>query len=200
MKKAICQGQPKCCDLCRRNGAMRPEVAEDLLRRAGGEPLVSFPGVKEKWSARCLNGECRREIEPWFESIKYAGTGACVYCGGYGIRAGDEALVYLMWHEGHAAGKVGIAKLGSRRTALHQGKGWILDTRVWMLGAQARAVERHVLDLWSSLALPYGVSPANMPYAGFTETVSLDARPLDEIRRDLACALTAEGIPTLRIS
>lgn len=194
VQKAIRQGQPKCCDLCRRNGAIRPQVAEALLRRAGGEPLVPFPGVKAKWPSRCLNTACRREIAPWFESIKYAGTGACVFCGGYGIRSDDHALVYLMQHEGHAAAKTGIAKDGSRRMILHESQGWIEVTRVPMLGAQARAVERHVLTVWSSLGLPYGVSPANMPYAGFTETVSLEARPLDEVRRDLAQALAAEGI------
>ncbi|MGW1911912.1 hypothetical protein ACWCQS_14565 [Streptomyces sp. NPDC002076] len=195
VKKAITQGQPKCCDRCRRNGPIRPEVAEDLLRRAGGEPLMPFPGVRKKWPARCLNAECRRDIAPWFDSIKNAGTGACCYCGGYGIRADDKALVYLILHDRYAAGKIGIAKFGSRRMALHQGKGWVLDRQVTMLGAQARAVEGRVLQLWSSLALPYGVSPANMPYAGFTETVSLEARPLEQLRGDLADALFAEGIP-----
>lgn len=123
-QKAIRQGQPKCCDLCRRSGAIRPQVAEDLLRRASGEPLVPFPGVKAKWPSRCLNTACRREIAPWFESIKYAGTGACVFCGGYGIRSNDQAQVYLMQHEGHAAAKIGNAKDGSRRIILHQTQLW----------------------------------------------------------------------------
>lgn len=64
VKKAIKQGQPKCCDLCRRNGPIRPEQAEDMLRLAGGEPLVPFPGVKTRWLSRCLNPDCRREIKP----------------------------------------------------------------------------------------------------------------------------------------
>lgn len=195
VKKAIREGQPKCCDRCRRNGPMRPEVAEDLLRRAGGEPLVDFPGVKARWSARCLEPQCRRVIRPWFESIKYAGTGACKFCGGYGIKANDGAVVYLMAHTGYSAVKIGIAKDGSRRVALHAGKGWVLHSQVAMLGAQARAVESHVLSAWSALSLPYGMSPENMPYAGFTETVSLESRSLAEAQQDLRRALAAEGPP-----
>ena len=120
VKKALKQGQPKCCDLCRRNGPIRPEQAEDMLRLAGGEPLVPFPGVKARWRARCLNEWCRQTIEPWFDSIKHAGTGACWHCSGYGIKADDDALVYLMTHEPYQAAKIGIAKVGSRRIALHE--------------------------------------------------------------------------------
>ncbi|MGV9596111.1 hypothetical protein ACWDR1_05525 [Streptosporangium sandarakinum] len=193
VKKAIKQGQPKCCDLCRRNGPIRPEQAEDLLRLAGAEPLVPFPGVKAKWPSRCLNLECRKPIEPTFDSIKHAGTGACVYCGDYGIKADDEALVYLMTHQRLNATKIGIAKVSSRRIALHEGTGWVLVTSVQMRGNQARFVEQQVLRLWSRLGLPYGVRPADMPHAGYTETVSLAARSLAEIEQDLSQAI--DSIP-----
>jgi hypothetical protein len=192
VKKAIRQRQPRCCDQCRRNGPIRPEQAEDLLRLAGGEPLVPYPGVKAPWSARCLNEHCRRPIQPSFDSIKHAGTGACKYCGGYGIKPDDRALVYLMTHQSHGAAKIGIAKEASRRIALHESTGWQLISTVSMSGAEARAVESHVLKLWSSLALPFGVAPAAMPYAGYTETVSLAARSLVEIQEDLAAAAAAE--------
>lgn len=185
VKKAIKQNQPKCCDLCRRNGPIRPQQAEDMLRLAGGEPLVSFPGVRAKWLSRCLNPDCRREIEPTYNSIKHAGTGACVYCGGYGIKADDDALVYLMLHQELNAAKVGIAKVGSRRIELHRSTGWRLIASVSMKGARARFVEGQVLKLWSSLALPYGVRAEDMPYAGYTETVSLAARSIHAVEGDL---------------
>ena len=192
VKKAIRQGQPKCCDLCRRNGPIRPEQAEDLLRLAGGEPLVPFPGVKVPWRALCLNEWCQQTIEPLFDSIKHAGTGACRHCGGYGIRANDDAVVYLMKHEQYDAAKIGIAKVGSRRVALHKSAGWLLVAEVPMPGYAARLVERRILATWSALKLPYGVRPSVMPYAGYTETVSLGARSLMQVKQDLKDAVAAE--------
>ncbi|SET81696.1 hypothetical protein SAMN05421811_104249 [Nonomuraea wenchangensis] len=189
VRKAIKQGQPKCCDTCRRNGPIGPEQAVDLLRLAGAEPLVPYSKVKTPWRARCLNENCRAEIKPTLDNIKHAGTGACLNCGAFGIKADDDALVYLMVHPTLAAAKIGIAKVGSRRIALHESTGWTLLTTIFMSGRQARAVERHVLSNWSALGLPYGVHPSAMPYAGYTETVSLDARRLDDVREDFDQAL-----------
>jgi hypothetical protein len=62
-----------------------------------------------------------------------------------------------------------------------------------MSGYVARSVERRILDCWSAQRLPYGVRPSVMPYAGYTETVSLDARPLPQIEQDLAHAIVAEA-------
>ena len=189
VRKAIKQGQPKCCDLCRRNGPIRAEQAMDLLRLAGAEPLVPYPGVKRPWHARCLNEDCRQEIWPSLDSIKHAGTGACLYCGAFGIKPDDDAMVYLMVHPALNAAKIGIAKVGSRRIALHESTGWQTHTTVFMSGRQARSVERRVLSPWSSLGLPYGVQPSAMPYAGYTETVSLSARALEEIKDDVSRAI-----------
>ncbi|MGV9310342.1 hypothetical protein ACWDLG_43845 [Nonomuraea sp. NPDC003727] len=94
-----------------------------------------------------------------------------------------------MLHQQLDAAKIGIAKVGSRRIELHRSTGWTLGTSVSMKGARARFVEGQVLKLWSSLALPYGVRPEDMPYAGYTETVSLAARSLQEVERDLQQAL-----------
>lgn len=188
VKKALKQQQPKCCDWCRRNGPIRPEVAEDLLRRAGAEAIAPFPGIKEEWLARCLNEHCRKLITPSLDSIKHAGTGACWHCGGYGIRADDEALVYLMAHSQYDAAKIGICKVGSKRIAHHESVGWTLVSSIHMPGYEARDVEQRVLDEWKRLNLPYGVQASRMPYAGYTETVSLGARSLDEVQADIAQA------------
>ncbi|MER7362644.1 hypothetical protein [Nonomuraea wenchangensis] len=94
-----------------------------------------------------------------------------------------------MVHPTLAAAKIGIAKVGSRRIALHESTGWTLLTTIFTSGRQARAVERHVLSNWSALGLPYGVHPSAMPYAGYTETVSLDARRLDDVREDFDQAI-----------
>lgn len=193
VRKALKQGQGKSCDLCRRNGAIRPEDAEDMLRTAGAEPLEPFPGVKRPWRSRCLNERCRREVSPAFDSIKHAKTGACKYCGGYGIQADDDALVYLMVHLFLNAAKIGIAKASSDRIEAHESTGWQTVTTVEMLGHQARAVEAAVLDRWQKeLALPYGVTAADMPFAGHTETVSLVDRSIDEVKGDLTRAVEVE--------
>ncbi|WP_351237692.1 hypothetical protein [Streptomyces sp. NPDC002133] len=197
IRKAIRQGQPKCCDVCRRNGPVTAAAAEDLLRRAGAEPLAAFPGIKKPWRARCLN--CHRDITPSLDSIKHAGTGACRYCGGYGISADDNALVYLTTHQNLGAAKIGIAKVGSRRLLQHRAHGWTVVTTVKLPGRHARAVEHAVLTAWKDLALPYGVRPADMPQSGFTETVSLEDYTLDQVQRDLAQALASvPKVPTAR--
>ncbi|MFD4957030.1 hypothetical protein [Streptomyces sp. NPDC058451] len=193
VRKALKQGHGKGCDLCRRNGAIRPEDAEDMLRAAGAEPLEPFPGVKKPWRSRCLNDQCRREVSPAFDSIKHAKTGACKYCGGYGIRANDDALVYLIVHPILNAAKIGIAKVGNDRIEEHQSTAWQMVATVEMLGHQARAVEAAVLDLWrKELHLPYGAKAADMPFAGYTETVSLANRSIDEVKDDLARAVEDE--------
>ncbi|GAA2500420.1 hypothetical protein GCM10010406_41150 [Streptomyces thermolineatus] len=189
VRKAIKQGQPKCCDLCRRNGPITAAAAEDLLRLAGAEPLAAFPGIKEPWRARCLN--CQQEITPSLDSIKHAGTGACRFCGGYGIGADDDALVYLTVHQKLGAAKIGIAKVGSRRLDQHRARGWTVVGTFKLPGWHARAVEHAVLTTWKDLALPYGVKPADMPQAGFTETVSLKTHNLEAVQHDLARALAA---------
>jgi hypothetical protein len=145
--------------------------------------------VKEPWLARCLNEECRREIEPALDSIKNAGTGACRHCGGYGIKSDDEALLYLMTHADYNAAKIGIAKVGSKRIAHHEGVGWSLASTTTLRGREARFIEDAVLACWKALNLPYGVPPTHMPYAGYTETVSLALRSLDAIREDIARAI-----------
>ncbi|GHF27242.1 hypothetical protein GCM10010218_05230 [Streptomyces mashuensis] len=193
IRKALKQGQGAGCDLCRRNGAICPEDAEDILRTAGAEPLEPFPGVKKPWRSRCLNDRCRREVSPAFDSLKNAHTGACKYCGGYGIRAEDDALVYLIVHLFLNAAKIGIAKVGSDRIEEHISIGWQTVATIEMLGHQARAVETTVLDLWrKELLLPYGATAADMPFAGYTETVSLADRSIDEVKDDLAQAVEGE--------
>lgn len=192
VRKALKQGQRKGCDLCRRNGAIRPEDAEDMLRVVGAEPLDPFPGVKKPWRSRCLNEWCRREVKPAFDSIKHAKTGPCKYCGGYGIRGIDAALVYLMEHPVLNAAKIGIAKVGSDRVEEHESTGWKTVIIVETLGHQARAVEGAVLDLWrNDLGLAYGAAAADMPFAGYTETVSLADRSIAEVQSDLARAVVA---------
>ncbi|MFB6513092.1 helix-turn-helix domain-containing protein [Streptomyces virginiae] len=197
VRKAIKQGQPKCCDLCRRNGPITAAAAEDLLRLAGAEPLGAFPGIKKPWWARCLN--CQQEVAPSLDSIKHAGTGACRFCGGYGISADDDALVYLATHQTLGAAKIGIATVGSRRLDQHRARGWTVVGTCKLSGRHARAVEHAVLSTWKDLALPYGVRPADMPQAGFTETVSLEDYSLEEVQRDLAQALaTVPKVPATR--
>jgi len=163
-----------------------------MLRAAGAEPLVPYTNIKAKWKSRCLNPACRREVEPCLDSIKHAKTAACCYCGGYGIKAHDDALVYLVVNEKYGAVKVGIGKARGRRIEQHESDGWVQIRVEYMKGAEARAVESRVLRGWSALGLPYGVRPANMPNGGYTETVSLEARPLHMTEADLEEALRAE--------
>lgn len=105
--------------------------------------------------------------------------------------ADDDALVYLTTHQALRAVKIGITKVGSKRLDQHRARGWTVVKTVKLPGQRARALEHAVLNRWKNLALPYGVRPADMPQAGFTETISLREYTLQQVQRDLAKAVAA---------
>ncbi|MFI8308032.1 hypothetical protein ACIF80_32365 [Streptomyces sp. NPDC085927] len=106
--------------------------------------LRCLPRHQEALRASCL--KCHREIAPSLGSIKHAGTGACRFCGGYGIGT-DDALIYLTTHQTLGAAKIGIAKMGNKRLDQHRARGWTAVKTVNLPGGRARAVEHAVLTM-----------------------------------------------------
>ena len=64
------------CAFCVGN-KVNPQQAAALMRRAGLEPLVPYPGSATPWRCRCAS--CGREVTPRYTNIK-RGHGGCAHC------------------------------------------------------------------------------------------------------------------------
>lgn len=68
-----------------------PEEAAAVMRAAGLEPLVPYPGTMEPWLCRCV--KCGSEITPRHLGVS-RGQGGCVWCAGN--RVDGESAAELM--------------------------------------------------------------------------------------------------------
>lgn len=59
--------------------ALTPEAAATVMRQAGAEPTVPYPGCGVPWRCRCM--KCDREVTPMYSNVK-KGRAACAYCSG----------------------------------------------------------------------------------------------------------------------
>jgi hypothetical protein len=172
----IKSGATKGCAYCA-GKAVKPEAAVHVMRAAGLEPLVEYPGSLTPWLCRCKN--CDEEVRPRYANIQ-SGHGGCSNCA-QGFSAIALSVVYLMAHPIYQALKIGIGNVGNDRVGWHQRDGWellaLVDTGT---GDEARVLERSVLVAWREAGYPYGVAKADMPRKGYTETApeSPDARRL----------------------
>jgi hypothetical protein len=70
----------RACSYLERNAdlAVPVDVAEAELRAAGREPLKPFPGLKKRWTSRCL--QCKSVASPVLNNIRSRGTSSCDVC------------------------------------------------------------------------------------------------------------------------
>ena len=154
-----------------------------MIREAGAEPLVPYPGALTRWRCKCLT--CGREVRPLPSSVQQGG-GACPHCSGYGFDATAPAIVYVLTHAALNAHKVGIAGVGRpgvkqprRRLDIHRSAGWQeYRTLRFDVGADARFVEQAVLR-W--LRVDLGLMSYLSTGSGWTETVDADAVALPDL-------------------
>jgi recombinational DNA repair protein (RecF pathway) len=169
-------GATKGCAYCA-GKMVKPEAAVHVMRAAGLEPLVEYPGALAPWLCRCK--KCDEEVQPRYNNVQQ-GSGVCSNCA-QGFSAIALSIVYLMAHPVFQALKIGIGNVGNDRVGWHQRDGWellaLVDTDT---GDEARVIERSVLVAWREAGYPYGVDKADMPHRGYTETApdSPDARRL----------------------
>lgn len=73
-------GGCRACGYLKTAAAIRldEELALEIMRSAGLEPLESYPGSKSQW--RCIHLECGLEVNPTFSDVR-AGDGGCLRCG-----------------------------------------------------------------------------------------------------------------------
>jgi len=83
-------------------------------------------------------------------------------------------VLYLIYHKGFRAIKIGISDISGKRYAKHRQNGWIL-IKYWYFFERdkARQIESIVLTI---LRNKYGVflTKADMPNGGYTETFDAD--------------------------
>jgi recombinational DNA repair protein (RecF pathway) len=86
---AVQQGRGGCIWCAQR--IVDPTEAEALMRKAGLEPQVPYPGANAPW--RCTCQKCGREVTPSYGSIR-SGQGGCIWCAGK--RVDPEQAVSVM--------------------------------------------------------------------------------------------------------
>jgi recombinational DNA repair protein (RecF pathway) len=166
--------------------------AEAVMRAAGVEPLVPYPGSGVTWRCRC--DSCGREVKPVYGNV-IQGHRACKWCAprGYWANADSLAVVYLIAHPPLGALKIGIAREHTTRIEDHRKLGWsVINTWPGVDPEIAFRAEKNVLDYWRSDGIPDAVSRADMPQGGHTETAPLDLVDLARTRLIVEATLARE--------
>jgi hypothetical protein len=102
-------GRGGCDDCAKKNAAEKRriphEVAVEVMRATGVEPLEDFPGVDAPWRCRCLNALCPglwmgdpADIRPRLTDARKSKKSACKYCARVAIR--PERAVQQMIQSG----------------------------------------------------------------------------------------------------
>jgi recombinational DNA repair protein (RecF pathway) len=69
-----------------------PEVAREIMLKAGLEPLVPYPGSATNWKCRCMT--CGENVYPNYSDIKQ-GDGGCKYCARHFVKPEDAVALML---------------------------------------------------------------------------------------------------------
>ena len=163
------------CPICwevRRGDALKLTAAEahDRMAAALWRPLESCPGVDKPWRSECL--VCGTVGKPRLHNIR--GTHrSCDTCAERGIDLQKPGYLYLVVHDQHQAGKLGIATDASR-VKQHEARGWA-TYRSWPVQVTeiAWAAEQEVLA-WIRRSGRAPTVPASlMRHGGWTETFGL---------------------------
>lgn len=175
---ALVKSQGTRCGYCMHK-VVDPDDAEAIMRSAGIHPLVSYPGASSPWRCRC--GTCGRTISPTLGTVRRGGR--CRFCATKGINLKAPCLVYLITHLTLGAHKIGIGAPSGYRLRKHRREGWeVYRTKRCATGAKAFDIEQRVLEwLRIDLGLPPALSKAEMPQAGYTETVASSAVELPDV-------------------
>ena len=146
-----------------------------IMEAAGLQPLDNYSSSWEPW--RCLCKTCDRVVTPTRANVQQGG--GCKYCGSHGFQFDLPALVYLLEAEHLKALKIGVTNVQSKtdRIQQHRDSGWkVVKTWDFEIGNLAVDIEQAVLFWWrEDLNLPSKVEAAQMPQAGYTETVDSEA-------------------------
>jgi hypothetical protein len=155
-----------------------------------------YLGMRYKHPTVCLTCGWKWETLP----SKIALGHGCPSCAKSSFKPDMPGYLYLITHNDLNAHKVGIANLSKTKLAdrfyHHQKQGWSLVAR-WNFesGSNAQNIEREILSkLRKEMGIPAYLSKDDMPFGGWTETMSADAISLTKLRRmmekEVALSLT----------
>ncbi len=107
------------------------------------------------------------------------GARSCDTCAQRGIDLSRPGQLYVVSHVSYGAVKLGIPTSGAR-VAQHLSQGWTL-AKSWNFPRAEEAWSREeILLAWIRRAgIPPGVTQAQMPYRGWTETAPLELLAVD---------------------
>lgn len=186
------QGCPACSGRVPRPGVYslateNPAVAAEAH---GWDPDLVSPSSSRRLSWKC--GTCAHIWETTPQS-RNGGTG-CQHCAKNGFDGVKPAYLYLLWREERdslpSLLKIGITNTPRTRFATHRQNGWrILDSELFDLGSDARAVEKEWFRYLDSRGISRGSNLTSEPFDGYTECWSqgdLNVDSLSAAKRLLA--------------
>jgi hypothetical protein len=154
------------------------DSAIKLMKIAGYEPIVPYPGSGKKW--KCIHTLCGKEVSPVYGNI-VSGRGGCSSCAKWGFDNSKPSYVYLIFHPQFNAFKVGIANIPKLkkfdRVHRFENSGWkLLKIYYYQEGEIARKVEKMIFKvIRKELEIPMYLNKELMrKYQGETETFSAD--------------------------
>lgn len=144
----------------------------------------SYLGMRYKHETICNGCGWKWETLP----SKIALGHGCPACSKGSFKPNNPGYIYLITHSEFGAHKVGIANIA--KTSLgdrfyhHKKQGWILVAR-WdsKHGSEIKALEKEILrSIRVDLNIPPYLAKSDMPFGGWTETLSADAISVTKLR------------------
>lgn len=166
-----------------------PEVARQKFLNADLEMIGEYKTARLPIEARCLR--CDAITKQTLNGVQNGK--ACKYCFHAGIKYGQPAYLYLIYHDEYKSIKVGISnsEANLNRLSVHKKYGW-LEYRVFNFDTadEAEFYETMLLQwIRNERFLPHHLSRDLMPQGGFTETVDAEEISLPEIEVKLIALL-----------
>jgi hypothetical protein len=174
------------------------EEASRILVEAGLESREPYPGtVLAPWSIGCRTCSWRGIVQLHYLRQGNRPVCRCVPARPSGFDGGRSALLYVLHHDEHDAGKIGVTNEGTLRLNQHRTAGWIVvATTSFDEGWKAVAVESAVLrQLRGEGSAPFLAAGA-MPYGGHTETFDLRRRSVASVQAMIGIEIARVGSPS----
>ena len=151
--------------------SLLPELASELADGAAGSHLSCFSGKSVLW--RCP--KCTHEWSTTVASRTSGNRTGCPVCADSGFNSTLPAWVYLVRSEDGVAVKFGITNNLATRLLVHRRQGFteLVEAIFFEKGAEAQLVERAIREHKTAMSWPHGKSRRQMPYGGYSETISV---------------------------
>ncbi len=157
------------------------------------DPEIPYRTSRTPWPGICR--VCEAPCSPRLDNLHRQGP--CRNCADFGFNTSAPSVVYLVVHPKLRVAKVGVCNIGTPRLQQHQREGWEVHETVHLpMGWQALLVEQAVLAVWrKERGWPPALTAADMPQAGYTETVALAHAPVETLWLDVlqACSQVLHG-------